>query len=142
MLLCGLGIALLVSNCATIMHGTSQEIQAVSDPRGARVLVNGWDRGRTPTLLTLKRNQDHQVVFQLDGYEDVSFKLNKRLQGGWPILGNLFSWGVLGIVVDISNGAAYSLSPDNLYASMQEAGIAVNLETDRDEITVIVLTKQ
>ncbi len=138
----GLGAALLLSNCATIIHGTSQEIQAVSDPGGARVVVNGLDQGMTPAILKLKRNQDYQVVFQLEGYEDVSFTLNNRFRVGWPILGNLFSWGILGVAVDVSNGAAYTLSPSDLYASMPEDGIAVNPERESDARTVGVFTKQ
>ncbi len=130
----------IFSACASIVHGTKQEIPFSSDPPGAVVMVNGEQRGVTPTTITLKRGRDHQVIFKLDGYDDLLINLEKEMDTGWYIFGNLFSWGVIGWVVDIANGAAYKLSEDELHAAMQEETMGAALETPTDAYGMVVLT--
>ena len=48
----------LFQNCATIFSGfrTSQKIPVTSNPSGAKIIVDGEERGYTPLNLKLKKN--------------------------------------------------------------------------------------
>lgn len=131
-----LSITLLVSSCASIVHGTSQDIPVNSDPSGARILVNGEDKGATPTTLNLKRGRDYQLVFRLDGYEDVTLNLERKFLAGSSVVGNIFSWGLLGIVIDVANGAAYELTPEELDATLRQNDMASTIDAREGSIQV------
>ena len=126
--------------CATIVHGTRQEVDFSSDPVGATILINGEQRGVTPTAIALKRGRDHQVIFQMDGYEDLLVNVDKQMDVGWYLFGNLFSWGVIGWVVDIANGAAYKLSEDEVYAAMREEQMGIAPGDFEGDFQLFVLT--
>lgn len=99
-------------------------------------MVNGQDLGRTPTTLTLKRKNQYQVVFKLEGHEDVTLAIDKEFKFGATIIGNIFSWGIIGIVVDIANGSAYQLTPEQLHASLGARGTAARIDADSESIQV------
>lgn len=63
------GVCILSSGCASIIHGTTQELSLSSNPSGARVQADGNQMGETPTKVTLKRKTDHVLVFNKEGYE-------------------------------------------------------------------------
>jgi len=131
-----------VSNCATIVRGTSQDLRAESTPSGARVIVNGEDKGATPTTLTLKRNRTHQVIFRLEGYDDITINIDRHFKAGAAIVGNIFSWGLIGIVVDVANGSAYQLTPEELNASLNQMPAMSRMEFDDEHIQVVFLTPE
>ena len=133
------------SSCATIFKGSSAEVRVNSSPSGAEVFINDMDRGKTPLTLNLNRNDNYILHFKKDGYEDVRVEVRKKFDGATTIVGNLFSWWLLGIVVDVASGAAYSLSPADINGNMdelKEAGI-INPDKIREgEIHVFMLTKE
>ena len=52
----------LLSNCAAIFKGTTEEVNFYSRPSGAEVYVNGQFRGNTPLLnLRLKSDKDYFI---------------------------------------------------------------------------------
>ncbi|MEO0310766.1 MAG: hypothetical protein RIQ89_423, partial [Bacteroidota bacterium] len=53
---------LFMTSCATLFTGTKQTVQINSKPSGAKVQVDGIDRGTTPTAVKLKKGNDGQVV--------------------------------------------------------------------------------
>lgn len=106
--------ALLTTGCATVVHGPSQSIRVKSKPNHAQLVVDGDAIGSTPTTLNLSRNQDHTVKVSLPGYATTEFALTRRMSG-W-FFGNLFLGGIIGIAVDASTGAMYTLTPQELPA--------------------------
>jgi len=135
-----IALVLITSHCATIVRGTSQDFTTNSDPSGARILVNDEDKGTTPTTLTLKRNRSHKIVFRLDGYEDVTVNLDRKFMVGWPIFGNIFSFGLIGIVVDVANGSAYQLTPEELDVTLRRTGGTASIKAEEDHIQVFFFT--
>jgi hypothetical protein len=109
-------------------------------PSGARVFVNGQERGVTPMMLTLQRGMNHQVVFKFEDADDVVVNLNRQFKGGAAIVGNLFSWSLLGIVVDVANGAAYTLSPEDIYINVSGSGGAAAPSGGEGETKVLLMT--
>lgn len=141
-LLLALAAAGTLTGCATIVQGTDQRINVTSEPEGATVTVRGQEMGVTPTTLNLKRSRDYEVLIELDGYDAITVNLDKEFDFAPAALGNLFSWGILGLVVDISNGAAYELSPDFIDANLADLQAMVETSPEGDELTVIFLTPE
>lgn len=111
-------LAVALSGCATIMHGTTQEIPILSAPAGAEVSVDGASVGRTPLSIRLQRKQAHQVRIEAAGYQPYQATVDRHVSGwAW---GNAFlSVGALvGVPVDLSTGALYNLDPDGIRASL------------------------
>ena len=50
---------LLLSGCASIMHGTTQDIGISSTPTGAQVAVDNKPLGNTPVVGKLSRKENH-----------------------------------------------------------------------------------
>ena len=130
-----------LSGCATIVRGSSQKVQMTSDPPNARVVVNEQDRGETPTTLNLDAGKNYQVRFEKDGYSSETLNLNKDFTIGWPIVGNVFSWGIIGIVVDVANGSAYKLKPEQLEAALESTMADISAPEGSD-IHLVLLSKK
>jgi PEGA domain-containing protein len=66
-LLLGLSI-LLFTSCASIFTGSKRSVLFESDPSGAKVYVNGFEKGVTPAQIKVKA--DDKIDFRLDGYKE------------------------------------------------------------------------
>jgi len=84
---------ILFSSCASIFTGSKRSVLFESNPSGAKVYVNGFGQGITPTQIKVKA--DDRIDFRLDGYKervvvmDSNFNLVAILNGisiiGWGI---------------------------------------------------------
>ena len=128
----------VASGCATIVQGENQSVPVETTPSGASVIVNGIDMGQTPLVLDLKRGDDHTIEFQLDGYRTSALRLNKSLDFVPAVVGNVFSWGLIGIVVDFASGAAYELEPEELLVTMEAQGMTLAPSDDPSQIRVVL----
>jgi PEGA domain len=107
-----LSAGLLVSGCATIVHGTSQEIPFSSNPEGAEVFVNGSARGVTPTTVSLPRSSSsYNVVYKKEGYEDTTENLHSSISGYYFL--NIVLGGIVGLVLDAMDGAWFDYDDPN-----------------------------
>lgn len=144
--LCLVLACIFMSGCATIFKGSEAEIRVNSKPSNAQIFINGIDKGSTPQTLSLDRDENHILTFKKDGYQDVNFEINKKFDGATTILGNIVSWALVGIVVDVATGAAYSLEPADMQANldkMKNAGLIDNIPRKQKKgVTVIMLTKK
>lgn len=83
----------LSSSCASILTGSKRKVLFESDPSGAKVFVNGFEKGRTPVQIRVRA--DDRIDFRLDDYRervvvmDSKFNLVSILNGisilGWGI---------------------------------------------------------
>jgi hypothetical protein len=101
------------SSCATVMHGSRQEMFLTCEPRVASVYVDGKYIGNTPMNMVLSRGKDHRLRIELAGYKPFEATLTRRLDG-W-VFGNLL---LVGIALDAFNGSMYRLSPKNIYPEL------------------------
>jgi hypothetical protein len=127
-----LSVALVIAllpGCASIIHGSSQEIALQSNPSGAAVAVNGVRNAQTPATLSLPRKSAHSLEVTLDGYRPFQIQL-QRSTSGW-VWGNIAFGGLIGLVVDASTGSMYKLTPDQISAQLQATGSVASLEDDR-----------
>ena len=108
----------LASGCATIVHGTTTRINIDSQPEGATVHVDN-NTVVTPAEVTVRNNGNRTVQFSKDGYRSTMIYLDQQLSGWvWP---NVFFGllGLIGLCLDMSNGAAYKLSPNKINAVLE-----------------------
>jgi hypothetical protein len=105
-----------LSECATMVNGTTEKIQLSSAPDGAQATIDGTQTVTTPTTVELSRDNEHTITFHKDGYQDDTEKLTSSTSG-W-IWGNILVGGVVGAVVDAESGAGKKLSSDAVSVSL------------------------
>lgn len=112
--------------CATIMHGSSQDIAFASQPSGAEVYVDNSNIGETPVSEELSRGSEHSVRIELEGYEPYEMQITNSVSG-W-VAGNIIFGGVIGLAVDWGTGSLYKLSPKQVDADLSEAAADFSAE--------------
>jgi hypothetical protein len=93
----------MVSGCATMIRGTRESLQVMSDPPGATVTVSSGEKGTTPCTFLMQRNQSALLKFTKEGYHPESVSVYPTLAGAGVILGGLIDYGT---------GAVYNLTPN------------------------------
>jgi len=81
--------------CATILHGSSQDVGIASQPTGASVTVDNQMLGHTPVVAKLKRKDKHTIAVALDGYQPFEVTTT-RSTSGW-VWGNIVFGGLIGL---------------------------------------------
>ena len=116
------------SACASIMHGTTQDVGISSSPTNARVVIDNQPRGATPLIAKLSRGDNHIVRIELDGYAPFEATLTKQVSG-W-VWGNIVFGGLIGLAVDAMSGGLYSLTPEQLAGQLARQGTSSRLQPD------------
>ncbi len=109
---------LLLTSCATIIHGTSQRVGISSDPANADVYIDRQLIGQTPMCADLCRRDNHVVRIELDGYQPFEAEFRKELSG-W-VFGNIVFGGFIGIAVDAISGGLYKLTPTQVAIQLRK----------------------
>ncbi len=106
--------------CATVMHGANQTYLIDTDPVGASVKMSNGSNCVSPCKLELPRRYDFRADLTLDGYRPVYVLVHSKTGGA--TFGNLLAGGIIGAVVDSSNGANKQLSPNPLKVRLTAVG--------------------
>ena len=115
------------TGCATFVTGggPDQRIRVTSEPKGAKVFVDGTYRGTTPTSVSMTRVDNHVLRIELDGY--VPFEREVRTGHNPWFWGNLvlaFPFivpGIVGGVIDLLDGAVNWVGGD-VHAYLEPTG--------------------
>jgi hypothetical protein len=110
-------LAFLLSGCATLFSGTSQDVTFTSDPDGADVVLDGDVIGKTPLTYELDRQtfRRSEVVIRKDGFRSEQFPVKKTLNT--VALFNctsVLSWGT-----DALTGAMMEYSPSKYFVELK-----------------------
>lgn len=113
--------AFVVSGCASINSGTTQQVTIDSDPPGATVIVgakvkkadkyimvNSVNAGVTPLVVELSR-KDGMVEVSKEGYESQEVELKKSMNP-W-MWGDIVLTSLLSTSIDTSTGACNQYKP-------------------------------
>jgi hypothetical protein len=106
----GATLASLTAGCATITTGKDQKLSFDTDPAGADCTLTQSgveiDRFRTPKALSVRRaNSPLIVACSKPGYHQTRALIASTISdGAW---GNLVVGGLIGVMIDQSNGAAF-----------------------------------
>ncbi len=143
-----LAVIMLFSSCASIFTGSKRSVLFESDPSGAKVFVNGFEKGVTPTQIKVKA--DDRIDFKIANYKerviimDSKFNLVSILNG-FSIIG----WGVDAITgslkrvdtkyVKVTLESKKNITSLNKYLNKGKI-TKVDIDTDKKVIeTIIVL---
>jgi hypothetical protein len=135
---------LLFTSCASIVKGPTAEIRVTSEPDKAIVILNGYDIGVTPMVLELNRKEYHNITFILNGYNRTSIQINPKFDFFTTVLGNVVSWNIIGVVVDLHTGAAYTLSPADVEGNLEGIVRFADLKQksrSKSDISVVLFTQ-
>jgi hypothetical protein len=120
-----------LGGCATVMNGTSQPVEFSSDPSGAEVALITGLKCETPCQYSLKRGKDTVVTFTKPGYRPETVYIQSRTGGA--SVGNILAGGIIGGVIDGSNGASNHLYPDP---------VSIRLVPDGSNAPAVLLDKK
>ena len=109
-------LVVFTTGCATIMHGSKQDIAVSSTPSGATVSVDNQQMGTTPTTVNLTRKDRHVISIEAPGYRKYDLQLT-RGTSGW-VWGNLVFGGIPGLAIDAITGGLYKLTPTEVNATL------------------------
>jgi len=101
-------------------HGRTQELSVASTPSGATVKTGAVET-TTPGKLTLRRNEDHALVFTKDGFPERQAKVESSVS--WWLLGNVLFGGLIGFVVDGISAAGSKLKPDSVDMNIETGSV-------------------
>ena len=116
-------VALAIAACASIIHGTHQDVGITSVPPGASVTVDNIQYGKTPVIAKLTRKDNHIVRIELPGYQAFDATLTRSVSG-W-VWGNIVFGGLIGLAVDAISGGLYKLDPYQVQAALTTRNAAV-----------------
>jgi len=113
----------VLASCATILSGSSADIQIDSVPSEAEVVIKSTGgltmfEGMTPATVKLSKKNEYQVVVSLDGYKMRTVAISHTGIESTAFC-NLFS--LLGWGVDYLTGAINKLEPNMLNVRLQTA---------------------
>ena len=84
---------MLTTSCASIFTGSKRKVMFESDPPGAKVFVNGQEKGQTP--VKLKVSAEDRIDFRLDSYSEKVVVLDSQFNFVCILNGfNLLGWGI------------------------------------------------
>ena len=119
---CGLAVAVIsLSACATVTRGTKETFKVITTPSAAAVALSTGERCTSPCALKLKRKTEFTVTATKQGYAPATARIQSKIKGGGVAgaAGNLVFGGIIGGVVDGSNGSMRDLTPNPLYMTLQ-----------------------
>lgn len=116
----------LLSGCATVTRGTRQAFKIESTPTEAKVALSNGETCVTPCKLKIKRRPGFTATFSKEGYQAKTVTVDSEIHGGGVAggAGNILLGGVIGGIVDGTNGSLYSLSPNPLQVTLEASGPA------------------
>jgi len=131
---------LALSACASIMHGTSQDVGISSTPTSAFVTVDNAANGQTPFVAKLSRKDNHVIHITADGYAPADLTLTHSTSG-W-VWGNLLFGGIIGLAVDAITGGLYKLTPEQLNATLAKQSASVAPTKDGFYVVLVPAAEQ
>jgi len=114
--------AVLLSGCATVINGTSQDIKFDSNAKQTTVKISTGITCVAPCKLDMKRRRDFRVDFAAPGYRSAYVLVQSRTGGA--VAGNVLLGGLIGGVVDGANGSTNHLYPNPVNVRLVKDGAA------------------
>jgi hypothetical protein len=111
-----LAAVLVLPNCATLLKSGYQEMMLDSEPRDARIYMNGSQIGRTPLNARLPTGRPLVLEFQREGFEKRSIVLNNSVGVGWVILDCFL---IFPLAIDAATGDWYYLNGEGVMVMFQ-----------------------
>jgi hypothetical protein len=130
-----------LNGCATLMHGTTQDIDITTEPSGADLLLDGELYYKSPAVITMKRKHDHTVEISQAGYKREAVEIKGTLS--WAVAGDFLAGGAIGYGIDAATGAQRRLVPEKVEVRLRplttqaDRDAAKNLEEKLDRLKIL-----
>lgn len=105
----------LLTSCATIVSPSTYPLAVSSTPPGATVRYLDADVGVTPCTIAV-RHKSCKVDLRLAGYHDQQADFGQQVNG-W-LFGNILFGGILGVIIDLTSGAAVVPKTDPIHVDL------------------------
>ena len=107
-------LAFVVSGCATITRGTTDQIQIHSNPPEAQARTSMGFSCVTPCTLQTSRKDEFSVLISNAGYHTVEVPVRTQVAGAGAagFAGNIILGGVVGMAADAATGATLEHFPN------------------------------
>lgn len=121
-----IAVALCLPACATVTRGTKQKFAIESTPVGAAVKLSTGQTCTTPCNLKLRRKYKFTATFTKEGYQPLDARVDSEVRGGGgaALAGNAVLGGLVGLVIDGTNGSMNDLRPNPLKVTLVPAEAA------------------
>ena len=126
-----LSLLLALNGCATIIHGTTQDIGVTSDPASADLLLDGQQHYVSPATITMKRKHDHMLEISKQGYKTEMVDIRGDLS--LAVAGDILAGGAIGYGIDAATGAQRRLVPEKIAVPLRP----LLTREDRDEAKIL-----
>jgi hypothetical protein len=119
-------LGLVVSACATVTRGTTEQVQFFSDPPGAQVHTSLGHSCVTPCTLQFGRKEEFTVNYSKPGYVSQEVPVTTRVAGAGAagFAGNVIVGGVVGMAADVATGSALEHVPNPVTITLEPVGAA------------------
>ena len=120
--------AAALAGCATAWHGDHQSVRLFSTPNGAKVTVDDRFHVTTAGTVNLSRREDHTAVFEKDGYEPLTIKIERSMSG--MVWWNFWCLPAIYLCVksDRHDGGFWTFD-DDIYVTLTKRGSTVESGT-------------
>ena len=110
----------LLSGCAAMFNGTSQQVSIRSKNPNAKIYVNDAYLGDGNVLTTFKKKKDYTIRVEQDGCKSVSIPVTKSFDPT-TLLGVFIDFGVVSVLVvdGIGTGAWQKFDQENYIVNAQ-----------------------
>lgn len=102
-------IAFTLASCASIIKGTEQQINIVSE-KGVEIYVDGVKTGTETAIARVKKGNTHSITVKKEGCESLTVETGESFDPT-SLLGILIDFGIISIPVDLASGAAWKVEP-------------------------------
>ncbi len=109
----------LISSCATLINGKTQSIDIKTHQEDVLVSIDGKLPIETPKKIELIRKEDHVLVFKKQGHLDQIVQVKKQANPA-VFAAAALPGGSLSVLIDLKNGAHYTLDPDKIVVTFKE----------------------
>ena len=111
---------LLVTGCASVTRGTTNQVQINSSPPEAHARTSMGHSCTTPCTLQFARRDEFTVLISKPGYHSVEIPVRTQVAGAGVagFAGNIVLGGAVGMVVDASTGATLEHVPNPVTADL------------------------
>lgn len=107
--------------CATVVRGTKTSYKITSSPEAAEIVLSTGQKCVTPCKLKLKRRDGFTATASKPGYQSATAEVESKISagGGVAAAGNVLLGGIVGGVVDGTNGSLNSFFPSALQFKLE-----------------------
>ena len=106
---------MLTTSCASILTGSKRTVLFETEPSGAKVFVNGFEKGKTP--VQLKVRADDRIDFRLDDYKERVVVMDSKFN----LVAILNGFGILGWGIDALTGSLKRVDTNYIKVTLEKS---------------------